>query len=110
MEFCFCLFLQRTDAAWRSWERGNKPYSRDDFRISKFDVPIWEEKKKSQQFQDCLKKEMDSGAQVSVLTERSGTLGPWRFRVIGWAVGIPTTSPGDRVPSRGVLKHICLPG
>lgn len=65
--------------------------------------------KKSQHFQDCLRKEMDSGAQVSVLTGLPGALGPWRFRVIGWPVGISITSPGDGVPSRSVFKHICLP-
>lgn len=107
LECWFWLYLQSTDAAWKSWEK--KPYSSDDFHISKFDIPIWEESKKSQHFQDCLRKEMDSGAQVSVLTGLPGALGPWRFRVIGWPVGISITSPGDGVPSRSVFKHICLP-
>jgi len=50
------VFLQRTDAAWRSRERGKKALFLDDFYISKFDIPIWEEKKKANIFKTVLKR------------------------------------------------------
>lgn len=62
-------------ATWRSWERGKPLYFRDVFHITKFDIHIWDKKKKENQyFQDCLKIEMYPLSQVNILIGVSGSI------------------------------------
>lgn len=62
------------------------------------------QRKKANIFETVFKKVMDSGAQVCVLTGLSGSLGPWRFRVKGWAARIHTTSPRRQGTNQSSFK------